>query len=193
MTETKDTDTLQRELEHYKSLLDEKESRLKEYMNKCARYERIAKERAQRARKKASDPSGYACIGIREIIDYYEIELSRGKKERIPIVAYKTTLSMPYPSLLGFSELRRLLIADLVGEETSSYDIEKSAWKDRVRLEIGFDRYYDGFPADGKYPGAYRDSQTCFLYRCALNIGKKFPEADLYSTKPPGIPVEMIE
>ena len=82
MTETKDTDTLQRELEHYKSLLDEKESRLKEYMNKCARYERIAKERAQRARKKASDPSGYACIGIREIIDYYEIELEDGSTVR---------------------------------------------------------------------------------------------------------------
>ena len=175
------------------SLLKETEQRLQETIDKCSLYERIAKERAQRARKKSSDPSGYACVAIREIIDYYEKELSGGKKERIPIVAYKTTLSMPYPSQLGFSELRRLLSDDLLEKDISSSGTEDPVWKDRIRLKIGFDRYYTGFPADGKYPGAYRDSQICFIYRAALNIGKKYPEADLYSTKPLGIPAEMME
>lgn len=176
-----------------RSLLEEKNQRLDELSKKCALYERIAKERAQRTRKKASDPSGYACISSREIIDYYERKLSGGKKERVPIVAYKTTLSMPYPPQLGFSELRRLLLADLAGEETSSSDIEKAAWKNRICPEIEFDSYFCGFPADGKHPGPFEDSQACFLYRVVLNIGKKFPEADLYSTKPLGIPVEMME
>lgn len=179
-----------------KSLLEEKNQRLDELSKKCALYERIAKERAQRSRKKASDPSGYACIAIREIIDYYEKEVSRGKKERVPIVAYKTTLSMPYPSQLGFPELRRLLLADLVGVQAGLSETENSLHKDVIRPKIRFDRFIRGFPADEKHPGPFGidwGPQTCILYRVMINIGKKFPEADLYSTQPLDIPIEMME
>lgn len=187
---------LKKDWMNIRSLLEEKNQRLDELSKKCALYERIAKERAQRARKKASDPSGYACIAIREIIDYYERELSRGKKERVPIVAYKTTLSMPYPSQLGFSELRRLLLADLVGAQAGLSETENSLRKDVIRPEIRFDKFIRGFPADEKHPGPFGidwDPQTCILYRVMINIGKKFPEADLYSTQPLDIPIEMME
>ena len=180
-----------------RSLLEEKNQLLDELSNKCALYERIAKERALRSRKKGSDPSGYAFVASREIIDYYDIKLSNGKKERIPIIAYKTTLSMPYPSQLGFSELRKLLIADLVRAKTTFSETENSIRKNVVRPKIGFDRFVRGFPADGKHPGLLEDEgldpQTCLLYRVVMNIGKKFPEADLYTTQPLDIPLEMME
>ncbi len=181
-----------------RTLLEEKNQRLDELSKKCALYERIAKERAQRTRKKGSDPSGYAFVASREIIDYYDKTSSKGKKERIPIVAYKTTLSMPYPPQLGFSELRRLLLADLVGDKAELSETENSLRKDVICPEIGIERFYRGFPADGKHPGLLADlridpQRTCILYRVALNIGKKFPEADLYTTQPLDIPIEMME
>ncbi len=179
------------------SRLEETEQRLQESINKCSLYERIAKERAQRSRKKVSDPSGYACIASREIIDYYDKVSLEGKKERTPIIAYRTTLSMPYPSQLGFSELRRLLEIDLVGNGAALICSKDSLCEDGIDSRIRIHRISEGLPADGKHPGPLenynRDSQICILYRVTLNIRKKFPEADLYTTQPLDIPAEMME
>ena len=180
-----------------KSLLEEKNRHLDELTKKCALYEKISRDRAQRKRKNVSDPSGYSFIASREIIDYYDKPISKEKKERVPILAYKTTLSMPYPPQLGFSELRRLLIADLLGEKASSYGIEETTCKDGLILRTGINRFALDFPADGKNPGPLDaigwDPRICLLYRVVLNIGKKFPETDLYTTQPLDIPAEMME
>ncbi len=179
------------------SRLEETEQHLQDAVDKCSLYERVAKERAQRSRKKVSDPSGYACITSREIIDYYDKGSPEGKKERTPIIAYRTTLSMPYPSQLGFSELRRLLEVDLVGNGAALIWSKDSVREDGIGSRIGIHRISEGLPADGKHPGPLEetgwDPQTCILYRVALNIGKKFPEGDLYTTHPLDIPIEMME
>lgn len=67
----------------------------------------------------------------------------------------------------------------------------------RRGLRIGIDRIPEGLPLEGKHPGPlhedHPDSAPCVLYRVALNIGKRFAEADLYTTEPVIIPVEMME
>lgn len=181
-----------------RSLLEEKNRLLNEFSGKCALYEKVSRERAQRKRKNVSDPSGYALVASREIIDYYEEEYeNEGRKSRLPIVAYKTTLSMPYPPQLGFSELRQLLHADLVGEKAASSDYKDSTRKIGLGFRIGIDKVDHGLPADGVHPGPLEgtgwDPQTCILYRVVLNIGKKFPEADIYTTQPLNIPVSFFE
>ena len=177
-----------------RSLLEEKNYLVNELTNKCALYERIAKERAQRSRKKGADPSGYAFVASREIIDYYDKKISNGKNS---IIAYKTTLSMPYPPRLGFSELRRLLEVDLTGSGPALFGCEDSVREEGIGGRIGITIIPKGIPADGRHPGPLNiigwDPETCILYRVALNIGKKFPEADLYTTQPLDIPVEMME
>ena len=183
--------------DHTTSLLKETEQQLKESIDRCSLYQRIAKECAQRQRKNVSDPSGYAFVASREIIDYYDKTISNGKKERIPIVAYKTTLSMPYPPQLGFSELRRLLEVDLTGSGPVIFGSEDSVREGGIGGRIGITIIHKGIPADGRHPGPLNvtgwDPETCILYRVILNIGKKFPEADLYTTQPLDIPVEMME
>ena len=183
--------------DHTTSLLKEAKQQLKESIDRCSLYQRIAKERAQRQRKNVSDPSGYAFVASREIIDYYDKTISNGKKERIPIVAYKTTLSMPYPPQLGFSELRRLLEVDLTGSGPALFCSEDSVREGGIGGRIGITIIHKGIPADGRHPGPLNvigwDPETCILYRVILNIGKKFPEADLYSTQPLDIPDEMME
>lgn len=182
--------------DHTTSLLKEAKQQLKESIDRCSLYQRIAKERAQRQRKNVSDPSGYAFVASREIIDYYDKTITNGRKERIPIVAYKTTLSMPYPPQLGFSELRRLLEVDLVGNGAALIWSKDTVREDGIGSRIGIHRISEGLPADGKHPGPLEetgwDPETCILYRVILNIGKKFPEADLYTTQPLDIPVEMM-
>ena len=189
---------LRLEKERYRMLLNATERRLSAALDKCALYEKIAKERAQRARKKVSDPSGYVCKACREIIDYYEESTPDGKKkQRKPVKAYRTTLSMPYPSQLGFAELRRLLEVDLVGSGMSLIGFQDAARVDGVGYRIGIDRIPEGLPLEGKHPGPlyedHPDPAPCVLYRVALNIGKRFAEADLYTTEPVIIPVEMME
>lgn len=183
--------------DHTTSLLKEAKQQLKESIDRCSLYQRIAKERAQRQRKNVSDPSGYAFVASREIIDYYDKTISNGKKERIPIVAYKTTLSMPYPPQLGFSELRRLLEVDLTGSGPALFCSEDSVREGGIGGRIGITIIHKGIPADGRHPGPLNvigwDPETCILYRVILNIGKKFPETDLYSTQPLDIPDEMME
>lgn len=189
---------LRLENERYRMLLNATERRLSAALGKCALYEKIAKERAQRARKKASDPSGYVCKACREIIDYYEESTPDGKKtQRKPVKAYRTTLSMPYPSQLGFTELRRLLEVDLVGGGYRPVCFDNSPCVDGVGYRIGIDSIPEGLPLEGKHPGPLYDDQPdpapCVLYRVALNTGKRFAEADLYTTEPVIIPVEMME
>ena len=175
-------------------LLKHTERRLHDTLGKCTLYERIAKERAQRARKKASDPSGYVCTGSREFFDHYEVITEDGKTQQRQILAYKTTLQMPYPSGLGFAELRRLLEVDLVGggEGVTPYNVNASG----IGYLIGLDRIPEGLPADGKHPGILEDGSPeplpNILYRVQLITGRKYPEADLYTTQAPEIPPEMF-
>lgn len=192
-----DIEQLYLEKERYRMLLNATERRLSAALDKCALYERIARERAQRARKKASDPSGYVCKACREIIDYYEAVDDKGHKQRKPVKAYRTTLSMPYPSQLGFDELRRLLEVDLVGSGSRPVGFGDAVCTSGVGYRIGIDRIPEGLPLEGKHPGPLNDGQPdpnpCVLYRVALNAGKRFAEADLYTTEPVFIPIEMME
>ena len=190
-------DELRAENNRYRMLLNATERRLNEALYKCSLYEKIAKERAQRARKKASDPSGYMCTACREIMDSYDELTPEGKKQKTPIRAYRTTLSMPYPSQLGFSELRRLLEIDLVGSGSAVIGYADAAREEGIGYRIGIDRIPEGLPLEGKHPGPIYDGnpepKPCVLYRVALNIGRRYPEADLYTTEPVIIPVEMLE
>ena len=181
-----------------RSLLEEKNRLLNEFSGKCALYEKVARERAQRKRKNVSDPSGYALVASREIIDYYEEKHeNEGRKLRLPIISYKTTLSMPYSPYLGFSKLQSLLLADLFGYKADTFGGKGSSSEDGIGFKIGIDLFDHDLPADGKHPGPLDgtslDPQTCILYRVVLNIGKKFPEADIYTTQPLNIPVSFFE
>ena len=183
---------LERDKKRLELLLLHSDRRLQDALGKCALYERIAKERAQRARKKTSDPSGYVCTGSREFYDRYEAITEDGKKQIQPILAYKTSLEMPYPSGLGFDELRRLLEIDLVG---SGYAVTPFGIRETgIGYKIGLERIPEGLPADGKHPGLVEEDgrQPNILYRVQLNTGRKYPEADLYTTQAPEIPPEMF-
>ncbi len=157
-------------------------------MYKCHLYQDIAKDKAKRARKLPKDHTGYICIASREVMEKYE-RITNGKINRQPVIAYRTTLQMPYPSALGFTELRRLLEVDLVrGGKEGLYSVPGMGYA------LGIDRIQEDLPVDGKHPGPEDlcDVQTpvCVLYRVSLNLGKRYAEVDLYTTEPLDIPTE---
>lgn len=158
-------------------------------MDRCHLYEDIAKDKAKRARKLPKDHTGYTCVASREVMEKYDRKTETGKVIQDSTVGYRTTLSMPYPSALGYTELRRLLEIDLVhGGKEGLYSIPGVAYT------MGIDRVVEGLPNNGKHPGPEElcdvQTPTCVLYRVSLNTGKRYAEADLYTTTPLTIPPE---
>jgi hypothetical protein len=158
-------------------------------MYKCHLYQDIAKDKAKRARKLPKDHTGYTCVASREVMEKYDKKTDTGRIVQDTVVGYRTTFAMPYPSALGYDELRRLLEIDLVhGGKEGLYSIPGMGYV------MGIDRIIEGLPNNGKHPGPEDlcDIQTpaCILYRVSLNTGKRYAEADLYTTTPLIIPPE---
>ena len=184
-----ENEKLRKENEHLRGLLKIADRRLHEEMGKAALYERVTKDKAKRGRKAAPDRDGYIITGAREIMDRYEHDDGKGHVTLLPIVAYRTTLSMPYPSGLGFDELRRRLEIDLIGNGHDHY-LQYNGW-DGLGYRLGMDRIIEGCPVDGKHPGKDKEindglphDPVCILYRTALNLCKEYAEVELYTTAP---------
>ena len=181
-------DQLKKENNQLRLLLRHDDIQLNDALRELDKYKTIAKEKATRARKGSPGHDGYIVIGSREIMDRYEHTDRDGNKTIIPVVAYRTTLSMPYPSGLGFDELRRLLEIDLIGNGYNHY-LQYNGW-DGLGYRLGMDRVIEGCPVDGKHPGIEESNSSmitdpvCVLYRVQFNCCKEYPEVDLYTTAP---------
>lgn len=181
---------LERTIEASRISLDYMSRDLDKAMYKCNLYQEVAKDKAKRARKLPKDHTGYTCVASREVMEKFDKMTESGKTVQSSTVAYRTTLSMPYPSALGYDELRRLLEVDLVrGGKVGLYS------EPGMGYAMGIDWIVEGLPNDGKHPGPeelcyINQSPACVLYRVTLNIGKRYAEADLYTTAPLVIPPE---
>lgn len=178
---------LERTIEASRISLNYMSRDLDKAMYKCHQYENIAKEKAKRARKRGPDKSAYICLSNREYFDRYETTDENGKQVSIPILAYKTVLQMPYPSQLGYAELRRLLEIDLV-ENGYDHILYYNEINDGLGYRLGLNRIVEGLPADGKHPGpleGFEGGLTApnILYRVLLKLCGNFPEAELFTTK----------
>lgn len=181
---------LERSIEAARISLDYMSRDLDKAMYKCHLYQDVAKDKAKRARKLPKDHTGYTCVASREVMEKYDRITGTGKTVQDSTVGYRTTFTMPYPSALGYDELRRLLEVDLVrgGKEGLYCD-------PGMGYAMGIDRIVEGLPNNGKHPGPEYlcdiQDPTCILYRVSLNVGKRYAEADLYTTAPLIIPPEL--
>ena len=143
--------------------------------------ETIMKDKAKRARKLPKDHTGYICCNVREVSEKYSVFDSYNRRTyHYTATAYRATFQTPYYSAYGFTEIRRLLVDDIVnrhlGEEATT------PHKDSLAHAVGIDYVIGGMAADGSYP--VTESVKNFLYRAVINLGKEYAEVDLYTTAP---------